>query len=137
MQNIAARFLVAALLALLLPLTGCETLSESSSEAPPEASEPTAQADSGAVVDTSRLDPRVVRLYRLEAELLAAADDSARTARLLNQAMAELAALLQDSPEAIERQAVRDVYRGLTAEYRRFHGYGTDPDSMVTARANI
>ncbi len=132
-----ARSAFATLLVLGLFLTGCETLSGSSDASEPEAQ---VQADADTVdapVDTSRLDPRVVRLYRLEAELLAAAGDSAKTGRLLNQAMAELAALLQASPEAIERKPVREVYRGLTAEYRRFHEYGTDPDSMVTARANI
>jgi membrane-bound lytic murein transglycosylase D len=139
MQNSLARFVVAALCAGSLLLTGCETLSGSSPEDAGAASESasTAAAADSAAVDTSDLDPRVVRLYRLEAQLLAADGDSARTGRLLDQAMAELAALLQDAPEAIERQAVQDVYRGLTAEYRRFHGYGTDPDSMVTARANI
>jgi len=137
MQNLVARSALLAVFATLLVLTGCETLSGSS-----DASEPVAESEAptdtvAAPVDTSRMDPRVVRLYRLEAELLAADGDSARTGRLLNQAMAELAALLQASPEAIERKPVRDVYRGLTSEYRRFHGYSMDPDSMVTAHASI
>ena len=132
-----ARSAFAAVLVLGLLLTGCETLSGSSDASEPVAETETTADTVDAPVDTSRLGPRVVRLYRLEAELLAAAGDSAETGRLLNQAMAELAALLQASPKAIERKPVREVYRGLTSEYRRFHGYSMDPDSMVTARANI
>ena len=100
-----ARSAFATLLVLGLFLTGCETLSGSSDASEPEAQ---VQADADTVdapVDTSRLDPRVVRLYRLEAELLAAAGDSAKTGRLLNQAMAELAALLQASPDRAQTGA--------------------------------
>ena len=86
--------------------------------------------------DTTALDPEVARLYALESELLAA-EDSVRRAHLLNQAMAELAALLRTRPEALERSAVRSVYGGLTAEYRRFHGYPSDPDSTLLARGQI
>ncbi|MBB4061620.1 membrane-bound lytic murein transglycosylase D [Salinibacter ruber] len=86
--------------------------------------------------DTTALDPEVARLYALESELLAA-DDSTRRAHLLNQAMAELATLLRTRPDALERSAVRSVYGGLTAEYRRFHGYPSDPDSTLLARGQI
>ena len=51
--------------------------------------------------------------------------------------MAELAALLRAQPKALERGAVRSVYGSLTAEYRRFHGYPSDPDSTLMARGRI
>jgi len=86
--------------------------------------------------DGTELDPEVARLYALEAELLSS-PDTARTAQLLNQAMAELAALLRREPDALEEEAVREVYSGLTTEYRRFHGYGSDPDSLRMARGQI
>jgi len=86
--------------------------------------------------DTTALAPEVARLYVLEAELLAV-QDSVRRAQLLNQAMAELSALLRDRPESLEQGAVRTIYGDLTAEYRRFHGYPSDPDSTVLARGQI
>ena len=86
--------------------------------------------------DGTELRPEVARLYALEAELLSSSDTT-HTAQLLNQAMAELAALLRREPDALEEEAVRDVYSGLTAEYRRFHGYGSDPDSLRMARGQI
>jgi len=86
--------------------------------------------------DSTTLRPEVARLYALEAELLAARDSS-RTGRLLNRAMSELALLLRADPQALEDDAVRDLYGGLTAEYRRFHGYAPDPDSLQMARGSI
>jgi len=86
--------------------------------------------------DSTELRPEVARLYALEAELLSS-PDTAHTAQLLNQAMAELAALLRRKPDALEEEAVRAVYSGLTSEYRRFHGYGSDPDSLQMARGQI
>jgi membrane-bound lytic murein transglycosylase D len=87
--------------------------------------------------DSTRLSPDVAELYALEAELLSVEGDSARRAQLLNQAMGQLATLLQETPDALEDAAVRDLYGGLTSEYRRFHGYGSDPDSMRMARGRI
>ncbi len=107
--------------------TGCETLSTSNT--PPPSSQTTA-------VDTTDLDPRIVRLYAFEAKLLSTTD-SARVGAILNQAMAELAGLLESDPDLIRRTDVRELYRGLTAEYRRYHGYSNDPDSMVTAHGSI
>lgn len=86
--------------------------------------------------DSTELPPEVAQLYVLESELLATTD-SARTARLLNRGMTELAALLRDNPQALEDDAVRELYGGLTTEYRRFHGYGADPDSLTMARGRI
>ncbi|WP_103019747.1 lytic transglycosylase domain-containing protein [Salinibacter altiplanensis] len=119
----------------LLILTGCGGLL--SSLAPPPAPERVPQ-DTILVADqdTTALNPEVARLYALESELLAA-EDSVRRAHLLNQAMAELATLLRTRPEALERGVVRSVYGGLTAEYRRFHGYPSDPDSTLLARGQI
>lgn len=86
--------------------------------------------------DSTALPADVARLYVLEAELLET-EDSSRTARLLNQSMAELAGLLRNDPQALEDDAVRNLYEGLTTEYRRFHGYGPDPDSLRMARGRI
>ena len=86
--------------------------------------------------DSTELRPEVARLYALEAELLST-HDSARTAQLLNQAMSELASVLRTEPDALEDDAVRELYSGLTTEYRRFHGYGSDPDSLQMARGQI
>ena len=119
---------------LLLMLAGCGSLS---SLAPaPEPKRVPQDTILVADTDTTALDPEVARLYALESELLAATD-STRRAHLLNQAMAELATLLRTRPEALERSAVRSVYGGLTAEYRRFHGYPSDPDSTLLARGQI
>ena len=86
--------------------------------------------------DSTELRPEVARLYALQAELLSTRD-SARTAQLLNQAMSELAGVLRREPDALEDDAVRELYGGLTSEYRRFHGYGSDPDSLQMARGQI
>lgn len=131
MQEPFVRCLLASLLTLALVLTGCGTLSDPASD-DAAAPEPTPTAS----VDTSSMDDRLVRLYALEAQLLAA-EDSTHTGRLLDQAMSELASLLQSDPDLIENPDVRELYRGLTSEYRRYHDYGNDPDSMVTARGSI
>lgn len=86
--------------------------------------------------DSTTLRPEVARLYALETQILSA-PDSMREAQLLDQAMSELAAFLRDAPDALEDDAVRDVYGNLTKEYRRFHGYGSDPDSLRMARGQI
>lgn len=86
--------------------------------------------------DSTELRPEVARLYALETELLTTTD-STHTARLLNRAMTDLATLLRETPQALEADAVRELYGGLTAEYRRFHGYGADPDSLTMARGRI
>ena len=86
--------------------------------------------------DSTRLRPEVAKLYALEAEILSVRD-SVREAQLLNKAMSHLAALLRNEPDALEDDAVRKLYGGLTDEYRRFHGYGNDPDSMRMARGRI
>ena len=86
--------------------------------------------------DSSTLQPEVAQLYALEAQILAA-EDSVHTAQLLNQAMSELANLLRKSPQALEDNAVRELYGGITSEYRRFHGYANDPDSLQMARGQI
>jgi membrane-bound lytic murein transglycosylase D len=115
-------------------LGGCETLS--SFVPAPEPERVPADTILVADQDTTALDPDVARLYVLQSELLSVAD-STRRAQLLNQAMAELSALLRTRPDALERSAVRSVYGDLTAEYRRFHGYPSDPDSTVLARGQI
>ena len=86
--------------------------------------------------DSTDLRPEVARLYALEAQILSVRD-STREGQLLNQAMAELATLLRNEPDALEDDAVRELYGGLTDEYRRFHGYGNDPDSLRMARGQI
>jgi len=122
---------VCAALALVL-LAGCGTLSSSAPELKRVPEDTILVADQ----DTTALGPEVARLYVLQSELLSV-EDSTRRAQLLNQAMAELSALLRDRPGALERGAVRSVYGDLTAEYRRFHGYPSDPDSTVLARGQI
>jgi membrane-bound lytic murein transglycosylase D len=116
-------------------LSGCGT---ASSVLPTETKTKTVPKDTVVVTtdDTTELRPEVARLYALEAEILSARD-SARTGRLLNQAMSELARFLREQPTALEEDAVRDLYGGLTTEYRRFHGYDTDPDSLQMARGQI
>jgi membrane-bound lytic murein transglycosylase D len=86
--------------------------------------------------DGTSLRPEVAQLYALEAELLSV-EDSVRRAQLLNQAMSQLSTLLRTEPDALEEDAVRELYGGLTTEYRRFHGYGNDPDSLQMARGRI
>lgn len=119
---------------LLLVLAGCSSTSPFASDPRPEP----VPKDTILVAstDTVALSPEVSRLYILESRLLAT-NDSTRRAHLLNQAMAELASLLRAQPEALKQEAVRSVYGGLTAEYRRFHGYASDPDSTLMARGQI
>ena len=116
----------------LLILAGCGTMFSSAPEPKRVPTDTILVADK----DTTALDPEVARLYVLQSELLAA-EDSTRRTQILNQAMAELAALLRAQPKALERGAVRSVYGSLTAEYRRFHGYPSDPDSTLMARGRI
>lgn len=119
----------------LLTLSGCET---TSSLLPTTTETKGIPKDTVVVTtdDSTALRPEVARLYALEAELLSE-QDSVRTAQLLNQAMSELATFLRDHPDALEDDAVRDLYSGLTTEYRRYHGYGTDPDSLQMARGQV
>jgi membrane-bound lytic murein transglycosylase D len=124
---------VCATLALVI-LTGCGALS--SFVPAPEPKRVPTDTILVADQDTTALNPEVARLYVLQSELLSV-EDSTRRAQLLNQAMAELSALLRTRPDALERSAVRSVYGDLTAEYRRFHGYPSDPDSTVLARGQI
>lgn len=125
---------LSALICILL-LSGCETVS---SVLPTKTETKTIPKDTVVVMtsDSTALRPEVAQLYALEAELLSL-QDSARTAQLLNQAMSELASLLREQPDALEDDVVRELYSGLTTEYRRFHGYGTDPDSLQMARGQI
>ncbi|WP_179862177.1 LysM peptidoglycan-binding domain-containing protein [Longibacter salinarum] len=123
-------------------LAGCsstESLSDSNEDAPTN-SEAVAEADTLSEQKTP-INEQVRRLFVLEARILAAPDstaaDSLHTGRLLNQAMGELSALLDRDPSVIERDAVRDVYRGLTKEYRRYHRYEGSADSMETAKGDI
>jgi len=118
----------------LLTLTGCESMSSFVTTPEPERvpQDTILVADS----DTTALAPEIARLYILQSELLAV-EDSVRRAHLLNQAMTELSTLLRTQPKALERSAVRSVYGDLTAEYRRFHGYPSDPDSTILARGQI
>lgn len=119
----------------VLVLAGCETTSSLvSTPEPNRVPKDTILVASAS--DTTALSPEVARLYVLESRLLAA-EDSVRRVQILNQAMAELSALLRTQPEALEREVVRSVYGGLTAEYRRFHGYAPDPDSTLLARGQI
>jgi len=119
----------------VIALSGCQTVS---SVLPTKTETKPVPKDTVLVTtnDSTDLRPEVARLYALEAELLST-QDSARTAQLLNQAMSELAGFLRRTPDALEDDAVRRLYSGLTSEYRRFHGYGTDPDSLQMARGQI
>ncbi|PQJ36001.1 lytic transglycosylase [Salinibacter sp. 10B] len=116
-------------------LSGCGT---ASSVLPTETETKRIPKDTVVVTtnDTTSLRPEVARLYALEAEILST-EDSTRRAQLLNQAMSELATFLREQPNALEDNAVRDLYSGLTTEYRRYHGYGNDPDSLQMARGQI
>ena len=137
------RFVLCALF-LAAFLTGCNTLSSltggdaSEREAQPVAEQ---EADSTTSPTITSIDEQVRRLYALEARILAAPDstseDSLRMRHLLGQAMGELSALLERDPSIIEQDAVRDVYRGLTTEYRRHHGYESLTDSVETATGDI
>ena len=136
MRTALARSSTTALFAILglLVFTGCETMSSFVTAPEPKRvpQDTILVADS----DTTALAPEIARLYVLQSELLAT-EDSVRRAHLLNQAMTELSTLLRTRPKALERSAVRSVYGNLTAEYRRFHGYPSDPDSTVLARGQI
>jgi len=118
----------------LLLLTGCGALS--SFVRSPEPKRVPKDTILVASKDTVALPPKVARLYVLESKFLSA-KDSTRRVQLLNQAMAELAILLRTQPNALEREAVRTIYGDLTMEYRRFHGYASDLDSMRMARGQI
>lgn len=120
---------------ILTVLVGCGSLSSLTSS--PEAQQvPKDTILVATAADTTALSPEVARLYLLESKLLAT-EDSVQRAHLLNRAMSELEALLRSQPEILEQEVVRQVYGGLTAEYRRFHGYASDPDSMIGARGRI
>ncbi len=86
--------------------------------------------------DSTEVRPEVAQLYVLESQILSA-PDSVRRAQLLNQGMSQLATMLAEDPNALEETPVRNVYEGLTNEYRRFHGYGNDPDSLRMAQGQI
>mgnify|MGYP006278304315 CR=1 FL=1 len=81
------------------------------------------------------MDPRVMRLYNLEARILAAQEDWEK-GPLLDQAMEEVAALLDSAPALIDNPNFREVYRGLAAEYRHYHDYAPN-DTLETARGDI
>ncbi|MFB6273719.1 MAG: transglycosylase SLT domain-containing protein [Salinibacter sp.] len=137
MRTLLPRALTATLCAGLaaLVLAGCNTMSslvtrKVTERVPKDTILVATQAD------TTALAPKVARLYVLESELLAT-EDSVRRAHLLNQAMAELSRLLRRRPEALDQPAVRSIYGDLTAEYRRYHGYPSNPDSMLLARGQI
>lgn len=119
----------------LVFLAGCGT---SSSILPTETKTKIVPKDTVLVTtdDSTELRPEVARLYALEAQILSA-EDSARTGQLLNQSMSQLAQLLRDDSDALEKDAIRALYSGLTNEYRRFHGYGSDPDSLRMADGQI
>ena len=119
---------------LLFVLAGCGSFSSVVRRPPPK--EVPKDTILVADQDTTALSPEVTRLYVLQSELLAT-QDSVRHAHLLNRAMTKLAALLRSRPEALEREAVRSIYGDLSAEYRRFHGYPSDPDSTLLARGQI
>lgn len=145
--------LVLCLVCFSLCITGCSTVRSLTGSDPADdaaADDPEAvatQANAGTpsadtlITDRTPIDEQVRRLFVLEARILATPDsvavDSLHTGRLLDQAMGELSALLERDPSIIEQDAVRDVYRGLTAEYRRFHRYGGPADSMQTAEGSI
>mgnify|MGYP006420560965 CR=1 FL=1 len=119
----------------LVLMSGCET---ASTVLPTTTEVKTVPKDTVVVTtaDSTALRPEVARLYALEAKILST-QDSARTGRLLNQAMSELATFLRHHDDALEDNAVRTLYAGLTTEYRRYHGYGTDPDSLQMAHGQI
>jgi membrane-bound lytic murein transglycosylase D len=150
--------LVLCLVCFSLCVTGCSTVRSLTGSDPADdtPADDTPAADTEAITaqadartaptdtrtpDRTPIDEQVRRLFVLEARILATPDsvavDSLHTGRLLDQAMGELSALLERDPSIIERDAVRDVYRGLTAEYRRFHRYGGPVDSMQTAEGSI
>jgi len=81
------------------------------------------------------MDPGVMRLYNLEARILAAQEDWEK-GPLLDQAMEEVAALLDREPTLIDNPSFREVYRGLAAEYRYYHDYAPN-DTLETARGDI
>ena len=138
MRDSLARLCVVSFCVLLLA-TGCspiQSLIGSSNDVPPDTAATEVAAADTVSTTVTPIEKRVQRLYALESRILTA-PDSASAGPLLNQAMSELAALLHADPSVIERDAVRSVYRGLTAEYRRYHGYSEPADTVETARGSI
>ena len=123
----------------MLIVAGCGSLSQSTSAsddadaAPATAAAESADAPNETRVD--RMDPRVMRLYNLEAQILAAQSEW-RKGALLDQVMAEVATLLDREPTLIDDPDFREVYRGLAAEYRYYHDYAPN-DTLETARGSI
>lgn len=140
MRNVVFPLTSTIVLGVALALAGCSSLSQSTT-APEAAPAPTATATDAAPQDTARavagerMDPRVMRLYNLEAQILAAQWKSEKGA-LLDQAMAEVAMLLEEEPGLIENPNFHEVYRGLAAEYRHYHEYAPN-DTLETARGRI
>lgn len=134
-MSVPARPLSAGLCALLILIgtTGCGTVS---SMLPTETKVVPKDTLLVMTEDSTELRPEVARLYALEAELLET-EDSTHASQILNQSMAELATLLRNDPQVLEADAVRDLYGSLTTEYRHFHGYDEDPDSLQMARGSI
>lgn len=138
MRDSLARLCIAGIVFVFIA-TGCgpvQSLIGSSEDVPPDTSTTDVAVADTVSTSVTPVEKRVQRLYALESRILAA-PDSASVGPMLNQAMSELAALLDADPSVIERDAVRSVYRGLTAEYRRYHGYGDTTDTMDTARGSI
>ena len=147
MSSAFVRLLTVAIVAGLVGMTGCSMMQQVEEDPPEETADEEAVevAEADTETDTTivresttewvELDPRVVRLYTLEAELAMAEEEDHR-GLILNQAMSRLQTLLDEAPELMQEEEFRLVYRGLLDEYRTYQGYGT-ADTLQTAHGDI
>lgn len=134
MRNAARHVTGIAFCMFTLVLAGCGSTSQTADDAEPTAAESSA-LEPLAATSAQEMDPRIVRLYNFEAQILGSRWAWEKGA-LLDQAMAEVATLLEREPTLIEDPDFREVYRGLAAEYRKYHDYAPN-DTLETARGNI
>ena len=139
MRNAVHTVICIAVLGGTLVFAGCSALSQSTGASEDRetaaATEPTETTDTATETRVDRMDPQVMRLYNLEAQILAARSEW-RKGALLDQVMAEVATLLEQTPQLIDDPDFREVYRGLAAEYRHYHDYAPN-DTLETARGSI
>lgn len=136
MHNVVLRLTSIALCVLTLTFAGCGTTSQTTEdEVEPTASDDSTELAPLATQSIETMDERVARLYNFEAQIMATKWAWQKGA-LLDQAMAEVSALLDEEPALVDDPDFREVYRGLAAEYRKYHDYAPN-DTLETARGDI
>ena len=135
MRNAALHVTGIVLSILTLTLVGCSTTSQTAQEPEPVSTSVAPTPEPAAAEPAKKMDPRVVRLFNLEARILASQWTWEKGA-LLDQAMAEVGTMLDGEPSLIEDPEFREVYRGLAAEYRQYHNYAPN-DTLETAHGDI